>query len=69
MRSIVEADVVAGLSFELAVDNLAEYLGIDRESVLLGIALANEWAPLSATWSEPAPSVESRNLSAAWSRS
>jgi hypothetical protein len=44
MRSIVEADVVAGASFEAAVDSLAEYLGIERESVMLGIALANEWA-------------------------
>jgi hypothetical protein len=43
MRAIVEADVLAGLSFELAVDNLAEYLGIERESVMLGIAIANEW--------------------------
>lgn len=43
MRKIVKSDVVQkGLSFEQAVDQLAEYLGIQSASVKLGIAIANE---------------------------
>jgi hypothetical protein len=45
MRSIVQSDIVnRGLSFEAAVESLASFLGIDAESVKLGIAIANEWA-------------------------
>jgi hypothetical protein len=44
MRSIVQSDIAnRGLSFEAAIESLAEYLGIDVESVKLGIAIANEW--------------------------
>jgi hypothetical protein len=44
MRSIVQNDIaVRGMSFESAVDSLAEYLGIEVESVKLAIAIANEW--------------------------
>ena len=42
MRAIVRHDIAArGLSFEASVGSLADYLGINRESVRLGIALAN----------------------------
>ena len=45
MRVIVQSDIAnRGLSFEAAVESLAEYLGIETESVKLGIAIANEWA-------------------------
>ena len=45
MRSIVETDIVRrGLSFESAVAELAEFLGIEVASVMLGIAIANEWS-------------------------
>jgi hypothetical protein len=45
MRSIVQSDIVnRGLSFEASVESLASFLGIDAESVKLGIAIANEWA-------------------------
>lgn len=44
MRSIVEVDVARGATFEASVASLAAYLGIDVESVKLGIAIANEWA-------------------------
>jgi len=44
MRTLVERDVVAGVSFEAAVDRLAAHLEIAPEAVRLGIAIANEWA-------------------------
>jgi hypothetical protein len=45
MRQIVQSDIVErGLSFEASVESLASYLGIEPESVKLGIAIANEWA-------------------------
>lgn len=45
MRQIVANDIASrGLSFEASVESLAAYLGIDVESVRLGIAIANEWA-------------------------
>lgn len=46
MRSIVESDIASsrGLSFDGAVESLAKFLGIEAESVRLGIAIANEWA-------------------------
>lgn len=44
MRTIVESDIVTrGYTFEQSVDLLSEYLGISRESVLLGISISNEW--------------------------
>lgn len=43
MRQIVQDDIVRrGFSFEQAVAALAEYLGIDPQSVKLGIAIAND---------------------------
>jgi len=45
MRQIVASDIATkGLSFEAAVESLAGFLGIDVESVKLGLAIANEWA-------------------------
>ena len=42
MRQLVRDDITRkGLSFEAAVESLASYLGIDVESVKLGIAIAN----------------------------
>lgn len=42
MRQLVQHDIATrGLSFEAAVESLAEYLGIEAESVKLGIAIAN----------------------------
>jgi hypothetical protein len=42
MRTLVRDDIAnRGLSFEASVDSLASYLGIDAESVKLGIAIAN----------------------------
>jgi hypothetical protein len=42
MRTIVQADIACyGYSFEQAVGTLAEYLGVQVESVKLGIAVAN----------------------------
>lgn len=44
MSAIVQSDIVnRGISFEAAVESLAEYLEIDVEAVKLGIAIANEW--------------------------
>ena len=44
MRHVVAYDITQrGLSFEAAVESLAGFLGIDAESVRLGIAIANEW--------------------------
>jgi hypothetical protein len=43
MRQIVEADVTRrGLTVDQATEELASYLGIDRESVELAIAIAND---------------------------
>ncbi len=43
MRMIVQSDIAKrGLSFEAAVESLADFLGIDAESVKLGIAIAND---------------------------
>jgi hypothetical protein len=43
MRQIVQHDIVTrGLSFEASVSSLAEFLGVDVETVKLGIAIANE---------------------------
>jgi hypothetical protein len=43
MREIVQSDIVKrSLTFEQSVDSLSEFLGIQRESVLLGIALVND---------------------------
>ena len=45
MRQIVQSDIAQRcMSFESAVESLAQFLGIDTESVKLGIAIANEWA-------------------------
>jgi hypothetical protein len=41
MRTIVTDDIGKGMSFEGAVESLAQYLGIGIESVRLGIAIAN----------------------------
>lgn len=44
MRTIVRNDIARkGLSFEAAVESLADFLCIDVQSVKLGIAIANEW--------------------------
>ncbi len=44
MRLIVERDIVTrSLTFEQSVDSISEFLGIDRESVMLGISISNEW--------------------------
>ena len=60
MRSIVESDIVSrGLSFEAAVDSLASFLGIDAESVKLGIAIANEWGADRA--SDPSATLRRHN--------
>lgn len=43
MSEVVQHDIVnRGLSFEAAVESLAEFLGIDPEAVRLAIAIANE---------------------------
>lgn len=43
MRRVVQHDVVErGLSFESAVESLAEYLGVELETVQLAIAIAND---------------------------
>lgn len=43
MRSIIEHDIAEhGLTFESAAKSLATFLGIDREAVLLAVAIANE---------------------------
>lgn len=43
MRAIVRHDIaVRGMSFDGAVDALAEFLGIDREAVMLAVAIAND---------------------------
>jgi hypothetical protein len=54
MREIVQSDIVRrGLTFEQSVDSLSEYLGIQRESVLLGISLVeNSESP------NPVPGIE-----------
>ena len=45
MREVVQHDIAArGLSFEAAVESLAACIGVDVETVKLGIAIANEWA-------------------------
>jgi hypothetical protein len=59
MRSIVESDIARGSSFEAAVDSLASYLGVDAESVKLGIAIANEWGADRA--SDPSASLRTHN--------
>lgn len=42
MRQIVEHDIVTrGYTFEQSVDQLSEFLGVDRETVLLGISIVN----------------------------
>lgn len=44
MSQIVQSDIVSkGYTFEQSVTNLSEFLGIERESVLLGIGISNEW--------------------------
>lgn len=56
IRSIVKSDIVRrGLSFEAAVESLAEDLGIQVESVKLAIAIANEWGDEATA---PAPPTE-----------
>lgn len=46
MRELVELDVVQkGLTVEQSIESLSRFLGIDVESVRLGVAIANEWAP------------------------
>ncbi len=43
MRQVVQNDVAnRSLTFEQSVDSLAQYLGIERESIMLGIAIAND---------------------------
>ena len=43
MRQLVQFDIARhGWTFEGAVENLAAFLGVDVESVRLGIAIANE---------------------------
>ena len=42
MRSIVQHDIAnRGMSFESAVESLAQFLGVDVETVRLAIAIAN----------------------------
>lgn len=42
IRSVLEHDVAKrGLSMDAAVESLAAYLGIDKDSVLLAVAIAN----------------------------
>lgn len=44
MRDVVRFDIVnRGLTFEQSVDSLSEFLGIERESVLLGISLVENF--------------------------
>jgi len=44
MRDVVRFDIVnRSLTFEQSVDSLSEYLGISRESVLLGISLVENF--------------------------
>jgi hypothetical protein len=60
MRELVQHDIVRrGMSFEQAVASLAEYLGIQVESVKLAIAIAND-ADLPA--GERIAVVEDRHL-------
>lgn len=43
MRSIVRHDIVErGYTFEQSVENLSSFLGVDRETVLLGISIVEE---------------------------
>lgn len=43
MRQIVQSDIVTkGYTFEQSVENLSTFLGIEKESVLLGISLVEE---------------------------
>jgi len=43
MRQIVQHDIVQkGYTFEQSVENLSQFLGIEKESVLLGISLVEE---------------------------
>lgn len=43
MRAIVEHDIAErGMTFESATQSLATFLDIDRDAVLLAIAIANE---------------------------
>ena len=45
IREIVQSDIVnRGLSFEAAVESLANYLDIEVASIKIAIAIANEWA-------------------------
>lgn len=60
MRAIVANDIATrGLSFEAAVESLSTYLGIDAESVKLGIAIANEWGEDRA--SDPSAQLREHN--------
>lgn len=44
MRDVVRFDIVnRSLTFEQSVDSLSEFLGIERESVLLGISLVENF--------------------------
>ena len=43
MRQVVQHDIAKrGLSFEAAVESLADFLGVDVEAVRLAIAIAND---------------------------
>jgi hypothetical protein len=43
MRAVVQHDIAhRGMSAEGAVETLAQYLGVERETVLLAIAIAND---------------------------
>jgi hypothetical protein len=43
MRQIVQHDIVTkGYTFDQSVENLSTFLGVEKETVLLGISLVNE---------------------------
>jgi hypothetical protein len=43
MHQIVQHDIVTkGYTFQQSVEQLSQFLGIEKESVLLGISLVNE---------------------------
>ena len=44
MRMIVQSDIATrGLSFDASVESLANYLGVEKRTITLAIAIANEW--------------------------
>lgn len=44
IRSIVQFDIVnRSLTFDQSVDSLSEYLGLERETILLSISIVEEF--------------------------